>query len=81
MVGWKLANELSIFKGSANNIIDALGYFKSVCLLDSTKPHPCHKTVPKEVCSDMLSCYEASKNLSEESDLTKCCRDPMPTRQ
>jgi hypothetical protein len=33
----KLASELSVSKGSVNNVIDALGYTKSVCTLGSTK--------------------------------------------
>jgi histone-lysine N-methyltransferase SETMAR len=42
-----------------NNIIDALGYAKVCARWVPQSLTDDHKTVWKEVCSDLLSCYEA----------------------
>jgi hypothetical protein len=55
----KLATELSVSKGSVNNIIDALRYAKMCARWVPRSLTDDHKTLLKEVCSYLLSCYEA----------------------
>jgi hypothetical protein len=55
----KLANELSVSKGSVKNITDAIGYAKVCARWVPRSPTNDHITVRKELCSDLLSRYEA----------------------
>jgi hypothetical protein len=49
----------SVSKGSMNNIIDALGYSKVCACWVPRSLTDYNKTVRKEVCSDLLSRYQA----------------------
>lgn len=51
----KLANELSVCKGSANNTTDTLGYSKMYASWVPWILTEYHKSVQKEVCSDIFS--------------------------
>jgi hypothetical protein len=55
----KPATELSVSKGSVKNITDALGYAKVCACWVPRSLTDDHKTLQKEVCSDLLSCCEA----------------------
>ena len=51
----KLANELSVLKGSANNTTTALGYSKMYACWVPWSLTEHHKSVQKEVCLDLFS--------------------------
>jgi hypothetical protein len=55
----KLETELLVSKGSVNNIIDALRYAKMCARWVPRSLTDDHITLLKEVCSYLLSCYEA----------------------
>jgi hypothetical protein len=59
----KLATKLSVSKGCVNNIIDALGYAKVCACRVPRRLADDHKTVQKEVYSDLLSRYEGESFL------------------
>jgi hypothetical protein len=59
ITAWKLAPELSVSKGSVNNIVDAWGYAIACARWVPRSLTDDHKTVRKEVSSYLPSRYEA----------------------